>query len=395
MCELTMGQRIAQQRKKLGLSQEALGDQMGVSRQAISKWEADGAVPEIDKLIALSKLFGVTVGCLLGLEEPQEVQTGEAFTEEQLKLVEQIVRSYRPQDVQPMPLEKPRSHRWLRIAVAVVAIVVLFSVWSGLSEQINNTTHQINGLNSGYYSILSKLNLLAERLDEMVEGEKLISEIAFDAVAWDDRNGANIIFTAVPKSWKEDDSSYISLRLAGEEVEQFPCKWSGGVCRAELSLKAKNGYAFYYVVTHADGTQEQQLLKNTGLEELADALVLRCHVTVHPDIDGDRIVFPNYSMDVSAPKIRKENEHLHLATLDWVLTFHGEAYFREPVSPHMLNEEVSNIQIGGNGLHQFTLPAANIGDLVTLSVEATLSDGSHIAVDTATFRYTSNGWTAE
>ena len=39
MCELTMGQRIAQQRKKLGLSQEALGDQMGVSRQAISKWD--------------------------------------------------------------------------------------------------------------------------------------------------------------------------------------------------------------------------------------------------------------------------------------------------------------------------------------------------------------------
>ena len=65
---MTIGQRIAERRKLLGISQEALGEQMGVSRQAISKWEADGAIPEIDKLIALSKLFGVSVGWLLGTE---------------------------------------------------------------------------------------------------------------------------------------------------------------------------------------------------------------------------------------------------------------------------------------------------------------------------------------
>ena len=48
---------------------------MGVSRQAISKWEADSALPEIDKLIALSKLFDVTVGWLLGVEEaPRQEQ---------------------------------------------------------------------------------------------------------------------------------------------------------------------------------------------------------------------------------------------------------------------------------------------------------------------------------
>ena len=69
---MTIGQRIAQQRKKLGLSQEALGEQLGVSRQAISKWEADAALPEIDKLIALSKLFDVTVGWLLGVKNGYE-----------------------------------------------------------------------------------------------------------------------------------------------------------------------------------------------------------------------------------------------------------------------------------------------------------------------------------
>ena len=67
---MTAGEKIAQKRKELSLSQEALGEKLGLSRQAIYKWESDAALPEIDKLVALSKLFGVSVGWLLGAEEP-------------------------------------------------------------------------------------------------------------------------------------------------------------------------------------------------------------------------------------------------------------------------------------------------------------------------------------
>lgn len=66
---MTLGQRIQAERKRLGLSQEGLGEALGVTRQAISKWEADGAVPEVDKLVALSRLFHLPVGVLLGVEE--------------------------------------------------------------------------------------------------------------------------------------------------------------------------------------------------------------------------------------------------------------------------------------------------------------------------------------
>ena len=69
---MTTGQRIAQKRKESGLSQEALGEELGVSRQSIYKWESDAALPEIDKLVALSRRFGVTVGWLLGVEEAPE-----------------------------------------------------------------------------------------------------------------------------------------------------------------------------------------------------------------------------------------------------------------------------------------------------------------------------------
>ena len=69
---MTLGQRIQEGRLRLGLSQEGLREKLGVSRQAVSRWEADGAVPDTDKLIALSKLFGITLNELLQVENPPE-----------------------------------------------------------------------------------------------------------------------------------------------------------------------------------------------------------------------------------------------------------------------------------------------------------------------------------
>ena len=66
---MTTGQRIAAKRKELGLSQEALGERLGVSRQSIYKWESDTSLPDIDKLVAMSRMFSVPVGWLLGVEE--------------------------------------------------------------------------------------------------------------------------------------------------------------------------------------------------------------------------------------------------------------------------------------------------------------------------------------
>ena len=67
---MTLGQRIQELRRQQNLSQEELGTRLGVSRQAVSRWEMDGAVPDVDKLIAMSKLFSVTLNDLLGVEAP-------------------------------------------------------------------------------------------------------------------------------------------------------------------------------------------------------------------------------------------------------------------------------------------------------------------------------------
>ncbi len=69
---MTMGQRIAQRRRQLGLSQEALADAVGVSRQAVSKWELDEAQPDAAKIVLLAKTLDMTTDELLLGEAEEE-----------------------------------------------------------------------------------------------------------------------------------------------------------------------------------------------------------------------------------------------------------------------------------------------------------------------------------
>ena len=73
---MTLGQNIARLRAQKNLSQGDLADALEVSRQSVSKWETDASIPELDKLLRLAELFGVTVDYLLsshdGWEPPKE-----------------------------------------------------------------------------------------------------------------------------------------------------------------------------------------------------------------------------------------------------------------------------------------------------------------------------------
>lgn len=67
---MKLGEKIALLRKKAGLSQEELAARLGISRQAVSRWETGSAQPDLEKVIELARLFSVTTDYLL-LEEAQ------------------------------------------------------------------------------------------------------------------------------------------------------------------------------------------------------------------------------------------------------------------------------------------------------------------------------------
>lgn len=86
---MTVSEKIYTLRTRLGLSQEELAEKLGVSRQSVSKWETGQSVPDLEKIIKLSDLFGVSVDELVREEErpqPPQPETKVVYVKEKWKL---------------------------------------------------------------------------------------------------------------------------------------------------------------------------------------------------------------------------------------------------------------------------------------------------------------------
>jgi len=77
---LTLGKKLQLLRKARGMSQEQMAETLGISRQAVSKWELDATLPDTGNIIALGKMFGVTTDYLL-IEEPEAAEQGKHMHE--------------------------------------------------------------------------------------------------------------------------------------------------------------------------------------------------------------------------------------------------------------------------------------------------------------------------
>ena len=69
---MTLGEKNIQLRTQKNWSQGDLADALDISRQSVSKWETDASIPELDKLLKLSELFGVTLDELVRGEDCQK-----------------------------------------------------------------------------------------------------------------------------------------------------------------------------------------------------------------------------------------------------------------------------------------------------------------------------------
>ena len=87
--DMTIGKRIAHLRKEKGLTQEELAQHMGISPQAVSKWENDQTCPDISALPKLARLFGVTVDELL--EGKEALPAGRVLPPEERKDIKDMI----------------------------------------------------------------------------------------------------------------------------------------------------------------------------------------------------------------------------------------------------------------------------------------------------------------
>lgn len=311
MSDTSLGQRIAERRKLLGLSQEAFGDKMGVSRQAISKWEADAATPEIEKLITMSKLFGVSVGWLLGTEA--DIQEDEVST--------QIRMAFQPPQPEPSPAAAPEpapkaepmpaNPRWLRITFATALLLSLFlslmSIYlagrepqtavsetsstdaariAELESQIAKMKEQIEELDldyalqshscSAYYR---ELKWDFDELAQLISTGTEIPEIPDTLPSYEnlekwsltgktaaDISKVNITLNAAASI--EIKSARFSVRKGSKEVLSTACTVAGRSIYAMAELPAADGYEYILTLSHRNGTAQQITFSGHNLSDL-------------------------------------------------------------------------------------------------------------------------------
>lgn len=186
---MTLGQRIQELRKQAGLSQEALGETLGVSRQAVSKWEADGGIPELDSLIAMSRRFGISIGVLLGVEEPapetEEERENPAASVDETR-VEAILRRYveETRPAGPTRLERVKKWGWVPVLVLVLAVVlgVLFARIGSLQNTVRTLQGNIISVNNNVSNLSGSIRNTI--LDVLEEENNPISDFEYEVIGF-------------------------------------------------------------------------------------------------------------------------------------------------------------------------------------------------------------------
>lgn len=174
---MPLGDRIASLRKEKKLSQEALGELVGVSRQAVSKWESNKAVPDIQNCIAMSKALGISMAELLELETEEQEPAAE-LTEQHLVLVEKMIQEY---DSARKRLVK--CWRWPAIVLTCAMLVGAAFIWEWLND-MSRTVDYLSGELAGMQGQI--ISGVGDRLDESLEAERsLVSDFTANRISAD------------------------------------------------------------------------------------------------------------------------------------------------------------------------------------------------------------------
>lgn len=262
---MTLGERIQDCRKNAGLSQEALGEAMGVTRQSISKWESDTTIPELDKLVALSKLFHIPVGALLGVEEGEAAQE---LTDRELKALAAIAEKLTPPPQSaPAPEEPPKKKkRWPRVLAACVVVLALL-LWAGgfsqrmnsLENQVSNIQYNVNNIDRNVSTQIS--GIAGQVRDILDEQNKVTADMGYEIVDADlIENTVTFRLWAVPRTHQEgmtaqftaysDQSAqpyYTAITNEGSEVLSDP--QPQGPAFAPVSAQGTEGEGHRYEAT--------------------------------------------------------------------------------------------------------------------------------------------------
>lgn len=262
-------EKLYELRRASGMSQEELAEKLGVSRQAVSKWESGATQPELSKLIELSKLYSVSVDELLSLEHAKPEQDA----------AESPVQS----NAEKAPAEK-LSFRDFCIqhkkiigcaAVAAVALAALIAVGAHYNNRINTLSTQVNDLRSQLYNVQNNLSNqiagISNNVSDILARESsLISQYSYEVKSVNlKKQECTLAFSLLPKTISEntivnigviDRSSSSPLSSVGPSVYNVPLTQDGfGYLRGDIALALSDELGVNVNFITNGETQSQEL----------------------------------------------------------------------------------------------------------------------------------------
>ena len=204
-------EKLYELRRASGMSQEELAEKLGVSRQAVSKWESGATQPELPKLIELSKIYQVSVDALLSLEHAKEQQDRSPAAEGASQDTAEDASAAKP-DFRTFCTQHKKI-----IGGAAVALAALIAVGAHYNNRINTLSMQVNDLRSQLYSVQNNLSSQIDGIsnnvsDILTRESSLISQYNYEITNVDlKKQECTIAFSLLPKTISEGTTVIIGV----------------------------------------------------------------------------------------------------------------------------------------------------------------------------------------
>ena len=240
---MTTGEKIAALRRDHKLSQEALGEKLGLSRQAVSKWEADQAVPTMDNLMELSRLFGVPVDTLLRPDAPFPAPPAEENSTDAPAAPETPHKGVSPSRGKILAIG---GAALLCVSLALNA-VCLYQI-AQLKGEVHALRVQAGNVNTVYYpGTDADTGDFAESSEHMTLDPENTEQLI-------------VTFSAVPRVASDGETAKFLLR-GGEQSWECEAEGdAGGGYRGSLTIPMVDEYSVYLVLTDQNGGTRNLLI---------------------------------------------------------------------------------------------------------------------------------------
>ena len=191
---MNFSEKLTNLRKQKGLSQEELGFELNVTRQTISKWELGQTTPEMEKLVEMSKIFGISLDELTG--------EGEITNNETQKIEDKAIN------------DKPKSNSTLKVILLIVAIFIIggiliytfiFSKILNFGRDIFDEGRKIREQATGI------INTISEEVEQQIENNEKREEL---------NQEKENIKTNEEQTTEKQSSNYESINEQAEQIRQ-------------------------------------------------------------------------------------------------------------------------------------------------------------------------------